>query len=1360
MRRLLIFTIVLFNAVFSYSQSDTISLLSEAQELQNHANLYFWYATDTHHQLKNYKEAKDFCLKSNNIIIANDLTNPEAKEILAINNIMLSNIEEIEVINIDNINGRYPLFNEIMNINTHKVFIDDPIELSIEASIEAAGKQLKGSQSIFNITYFTVIETNYSDPVLVEVIRQAVSESSSHYVINSHELVKIIGENKIDFDNEDLLTISNYYNTNMLGVIKVNLVDSIDHIYYNSCSFSEYSISSNTKTQIAYAEAFKKDVKARTTQRTTFFLLVLTFLFGIFTFLRGWREVSWVHYFISSILFSYIFTFLLILALRFYDLNGTEYYLEIQSISWRIVTSVLFSVVPLILTYIGIMKLKFLVEEVNKPSSIVAIIYGVCISSIVMFISLDIFEHGLTNNIYNYLLISVILFIPSQTSGRIASKLLINQHYINLIPLLINLLAITYVLYAAIEIHTVKQTIALILPVTVFSIIPFKYESIIKFFRSTLKISEDESIEISFDNPIYIKPEQFDDKIQNIFSKDLLQINIITGGVGTGKTRFVREIEKTHPIYYGNCDEETSVIDYEPFVEAFISLGAGTFSEQSAGAKKLEKGVLALSELAGTGGEIISALAGNETNEIRDKKFIIKEITNYLKEKETKSIIVIEDIDNIDVHSLELLNNLIYEIGVNYDDYKTVSFILTTTNRDLDDETNALFFLKELQINEIIINNLLYDDLNNQYHNLKEKFLKNMDLVYESEMKIQEFLEDVNENPLHLVEVVKLIDTYKMFNHDGKLSLTKNADLKSLPKNLAISKIYDEELKALDTELFNILECAAYIGKSFEADVVVHIINKNRLDILNRLREAEALGLIIDKSDEDDIYEFSSRSLMKEIRNFGIQKASGNPEINVSQIVKEYNERVINFYFPTDDDSNFDTLNINVLISLANRSFENNYFRKAHNPRCIKLNKIAGERTFSMGKYQTALKMYLNLFKLAKKFDNLELKLESLLVIVKCYIKTEDVNTAIDEYEAELISLPYSGEDAIERDLLVAKLYFESSREADAYERLLSIRKHDKISKSHEIRLKMLLAESHDYREEDDEALKMYLEILQEEELDTNTETNIRYHLCDLHIQHGRIEEALKEAELGYKTACDLEMLDCQINFSLVLFTISLKTGNKKDYELHQENILLLSEQSSVNINSKWSTLLCKFIQYIDNDQSIEFSDINSDIDRLLKMVRYKKNSHVEIKIFILKIIVDVLEGNTSHCIRLIEDEYLINNKLKGDVRMNLILTLLFTDLSILNGNGDFTYLHQIDNSIVKEIPTLLPKYNYLIALKEGANIIDASQSYFDDISHSKTYFMAEELPFSIKLSNDKVLTNDVVNKFFLSDRIQHFLNG
>ncbi len=54
--------------------------------------------------------------------------------------------------------------------------------------------------------------------------------------------------------------------------------------------------------------------------------------------------------------------------------------------------------------------------------------------------------------------------------------------------------------------------------------------------------------------------------------------------------------------------------------------------------------------------------------------------------------------------------------------------------------------------------------------------------------------------------------------------------------------------------------------------MIVHIIGKDRLEILNRLREAEDMDLVSDKSDEDDIYEFTSRSLMKEIRNYSIKR--------------------------------------------------------------------------------------------------------------------------------------------------------------------------------------------------------------------------------------------------------------------------------------------------------------------------------------------------------------------------------------------------------------------------------------------------------------------------------------------------------
>ena len=76
MKKILIFTVILIHSVCSYSQIDTTRVLSDARELQKHANLYFWYATESHHQLKHYHKAKDFCIRSNNLITTNDLNSP------------------------------------------------------------------------------------------------------------------------------------------------------------------------------------------------------------------------------------------------------------------------------------------------------------------------------------------------------------------------------------------------------------------------------------------------------------------------------------------------------------------------------------------------------------------------------------------------------------------------------------------------------------------------------------------------------------------------------------------------------------------------------------------------------------------------------------------------------------------------------------------------------------------------------------------------------------------------------------------------------------------------------------------------------------------------------------------------------------------------------------------------------------------------------------------------------------------------------------------------------------------------------------------------------------------------------------
>ena len=69
------------------------------------------------------------------------------------------------------------------------------------------------------------------------------------------------------------------------------------------------------------------------------------------------------------------------------------------------------------------------------------------------------------------------------------------------------------------------------------------------------------------------------------------------------------------------------------------------------------------------GGKVLDVLTKVEEDTIRDYKFIIKEITNHLRKMDKSAMIIIDDLHNIDENSLELLSNLIYEIGINYNDY-------------------------------------------------------------------------------------------------------------------------------------------------------------------------------------------------------------------------------------------------------------------------------------------------------------------------------------------------------------------------------------------------------------------------------------------------------------------------------------------------------------------------------------------------------------------------------------------------------------------------------------------------------------------------------------------------------------------
>ena len=1347
-------------AFFTSAQIDTVLVMEQAEELQKSSNLYFWFATASNHRLQFYDFSNDYAEKSNKLLDINDLHSQESDKLRDFNNSIIAANHHIQDINIDNVNGRYPLFTQLMNEGVNDVKIDDANELCIEDALITLGRQLKGSKTIFSLPYFTVIESSYKDTEIHEVIRQVLTMESDHYVVTKHELVDILGAYGDEFSSIDLSTVAKHFNVSLVGVVAVDFIHEVDEIYNNSSSFSEFNSKNGEFIQLAYTEGFKRDVVTKYQNKRIFLGFSLLFFLLLFFVFKGWNGVRWVHYFMSATLISYAVTFLLILALRTLDVTGVNFYLEPTSIIWRVLTASIFSIIPLLITYIGMMKLKFLVEEVNKPSSIIAIIYGVTISSLIFFVSLEVFETGYTAHLYSYILLSIVLFIPALSSGKVTSGLLINHDRLNIIPLVLNLLVIIFVFYSSLIHQSLFDVLNMLWPVLILSLSTYYFDEIINFIKKLVTSDSTTSMESSMDNVSYILPFDFQDKtdISNLFSETVLKINLIFGEKGTGKTRLIHEIEEKSDIifFFGDCDQETSVINYEPFVEAFASvLGKGSFSDQSAKAKMLGDKLSSSGLLdAIPGGKVINAITSSSGEEIRDHKYIIKEIIEYLKKEEENILIAIDDLHNIDQNSLELLRNLIYEVGVNYNEFNKVSFILTSTESS-EEENGNLHFLKELDSNDIIDANILYDNLLESYSNFTVEYLHNLNLEYESEIKITEFLAHSElEYPLHIVEAIKLIDTYKMFDHNGRLSLTKKSDLESLPISKVVSGIYQDKIESLNPDLFTILECAAYIGKTFEANVIVHIIGRDRLEILNMLREAEDLALVVDKSDEDDIYEFTSRSLMKEIRNYGVRTKGGNSDVNVSQIVKEYNDRIINYFFNLPD---FDVneLDINLLISLANRSFENNYYRKAYTNRCINLNKVAADRAFDLGKYQDALKMYLNLYKLSTRFSIEDVQMNSLLVMIECYLNVGEINQAL-EHESELLSFVCPASLEVNRDLLLARLYNNSSRESLSFDLLNKVKKSGQASPANEIKLQLLMAEIYDLREEDDQALEIYSMLLSDVSLKSDTKAIVINKLSNIHFQHGQIQEAFNYAVDGYQISVEDGYVNHQAEFLFELLCISIRMGDVAKFDVHSKEILCLSQTNTVNLKNQLSILLSKLMMFADS--KVDFGDLDVDITRLLKMVRYNKDQNKENQVLVYQIIAGVLNDDASKCVSEMI-EYLDSDKLGEDMRNQVITTLLYTDVTVMQGEADFKYFDTIDFSIVNEIPTLLPKFNYLKRIKEGENISDAATRYLDEIKGSDICFMIEEFPFSLKLNSDIKINKSILEKYFMAERIDEFIN-
>ena len=78
------------------------------------------------------------------------------------------------------------------------------------------------------------------------------------------------GKYSMDCD-QDYNKLTKAFDVNKIGVINVDLIDSVGKIYYNSATFYEYDSKLNDLEKIAYSEAFKHDVKKKRKDITIIF---------------------------------------------------------------------------------------------------------------------------------------------------------------------------------------------------------------------------------------------------------------------------------------------------------------------------------------------------------------------------------------------------------------------------------------------------------------------------------------------------------------------------------------------------------------------------------------------------------------------------------------------------------------------------------------------------------------------------------------------------------------------------------------------------------------------------------------------------------------------------------------------------------------------------------------------------------------------------------------------------------------------------------------------------------------------------------------------------------------------------------
>jgi hypothetical protein len=842
-------------------------------------------------------------------------------------------------------NHKVQLFPFFSGLPSYLGFADDPIEYAYKNAIS---KLLSTRPVAFvleeaNITKSIVIRDNCDDEMF-EIVNQILIKKANHSIIPFYEIENLIGKseakNLINGQLNDSIVslLCNKLEIERLGIFKVNDVDVIDNaIWLVSSSFRTF-INSEGFSDILSKKGFSIDKRNISLLAIFLHLLESILIISLISFFDQRKKLikiyrdkttstvkSYLELFINKVRFisncfaiPFVLSFLMIYSISFLMPNPEDHFLEASSILWIVSLTIVMSIIPTLLNLLFINRLDLDGFHSIKGyryffnTSLYASYFPVFIFFTIQFEYIPRFEH--------LLLVLITLVIADllarsyyQFTAKSIHKNLKTLSIFGLVLGILSLVIFNTLILSEINIRNLFYGFLIVVPIGFIHYLIGKRLEVIN--GDKLKESENVTlIEDIFISKVLNPLAMIYDKITNGMSKDKLNIMILSAPMGIGKTASLNEakseFEKTGwNWYYGDCDEiqGEGAVSFEPFIEAFSRLlKVAEFSNRHEGIETQKSIISSAVNMAGVNTDFIADFQREEQKPMTE---ICIDIIDKLESLEKKTVFIMEDLHWIDPESYAFLKHFIEIINNNKFLRGNLCIILTlrdglnTNYRGLAHQAliDDLEAINDDSDNKFIIEELLSTNDFNLFDFVKHLSNQNNKFKIQSYSMNQIntiFNDKLNENndvavltPLYILKVIEgwIDDETLKYTPDGYL-LTKNININDLPNSKEVDGYYHSIFNVFEPKWQRLLESAAIIGNKFDAEILAKVWGYELLDILAFLETAVKNKLLIDLSDEDNMYQFTDKRIITAIKSYFIASDHMGSD---KQIVIEYNKRYI-----------------------------------------------------------------------------------------------------------------------------------------------------------------------------------------------------------------------------------------------------------------------------------------------------------------------------------------------------------------------------------------------------------------------------------------------------------------------------------